>query len=334
MRLTAYTFLFLNLAASISAQKMVLADEPTFNSSVEQDKQNTIPLGGRTNFLDGELSPFLNDTYRIGDEWGKKTVTIETLKTASEAFKRAAFATAKVGGATGFYLGTFNGFHVMATNHHVFTRAYACLGNMVKFPLLEKSFKCTKFFGTWTDIDLALFAIDVKSEQDLQKLESVAGNFDFHESFATGTPLLTVGFGIANNASRSLMGNEDSDCKIFSSAGEFRFMPDPDELNPGPYNAWSTSIGCDVSHGDSGSAIVNKTTGRPIGILWTGRIPKAEKIQQSAFLDNLILNPTEDIWKELTFAVPSVKMHSFFTDLLAQGKLDEVSAKTIESIIK
>ena len=334
MHFTTYTCMFLNLIASMSAQKMIFADEQPLRFLEEQDKQNTIPLGGRTNFLENELSPFLNDTYRIGDEWGKKPVTIETLKTASEAFKRAAFATAKVGGATGFYLGTFNGFHVMATNHHVLTSANACLGKMVKFPLLQKSFKCTNFFGTWTDIDLALFAIEVKSDQDLQKLESVAGNFDFQEPFSAGTPLLTLGFGIANNANRSLVGNEDSDCKIFSSAGEFRFMPDPDEINPGPYKAWSTSIGCDVSHGDSGSAIVNKTTGHPIGILWTGRIPKAEKIQHSAFLDNLLLNPTEDIWKEMTYAVPSVKMHSFFTELLAQGKLEEVSAKTIESIIK
>ena len=34
------------------------------------------------------------EDYRLGDEWGKKRVTDETLKTESKAFQRAASATA------------------------------------------------------------------------------------------------------------------------------------------------------------------------------------------------------------------------------------------------
>ena len=57
-------------------------------------------------------------TYRMGDEWGKKKVTIGELEKKSP-FQRAAMATGSVSGGTAFYLGKYNGFHVVATNHHV-----------------------------------------------------------------------------------------------------------------------------------------------------------------------------------------------------------------------
>src|SRR5262245_48868429 len=68
--------------------------------------------------------------YRMGDEFGKKQVDAASLATASAAYRRASQATAKVGGATGFYLGQFAGVHVMATNHHV-QPSMSCSGRTV-----------------------------------------------------------------------------------------------------------------------------------------------------------------------------------------------------------
>ena len=250
-----------------------------------------------------------SDQYRLGDEWGKKPITALDLPSRSRPFQRASMAAAKVGGGTGFYLGQFNGYYMMATNHHVCPQASDCMGLVVQFPLMGLSFKVNQFFGSWSDIDLALSAVQVTGASDITKLTQVAGNFDFAHGPFTGERLVTAGFGIADNASRKLVVNEDSDCKVFSD--ELRFMGDPDTVNPGPYKAWSFANGCDVSHGDSGSAMVDRDSGAVVGIIWTGRIPKSPKVQSSAFLDQLIANPTDDIWNELSYAVPAIKMGEY-----------------------
>ncbi len=288
-------------------------------------------LGGRPLYFQREATGFKE--YQLGSEWGKKPVTQEWLRAASPAAQRAAFATARVGGATGFYLGTFDGFHVMATNYHVHRNAGSCLGNTVRFPLLNLSFPCKKFFGSWSDIDLALFAIEVGSEEALQKLEGVARNFEFKSQLHPDMPLATVGFGVANNPTRVLVGNEDSDCKVFSGNEDFRYMADPDKVNPGMYKAWSFANGCDVSHGDSGSAMVNRDSGEVVGIIWTGRIPKSVKVQDSSYLDELLKVPTEEVWQELSYAVPASKIHEFFVNELQKGSLKPDSASLIRALI-
>jgi hypothetical protein len=250
----------------------------------------------------------LNETYRLGSEWGKRPVSNSSLAGESPAFRRAALATARAGGATSFYLGTFGGEHIMATNHHVFPSAARCLGSDIRFPLLGLSFKCQEFLGTWDSIDLSLFVIKVDSESDAKALAAVGANFDFASPLKKGQPLLTLGFGVADNPTRALVGNKDSDCKVFSEGDTFRLMSDPDRLNPGTYDAWSFANGCDVSHGDSGSALVDRATGKPIGIIWTGRIPKAKSVQSTAFLDALIASQGVEIWEELSYGVPAAKM--------------------------
>lgn len=256
------------------------------------------------------------DSYRIGDEWGKRPVTAESLAGSRPAFRRAALATARVGGATGFYLGKFAGAHVVATNYHVYSSERACLGARVNFPLLGASGICENFLGTWSDVDLTLFTIRV-SDSDAAKLESVGGNFLFGEDVRPGQPLLTIGFGVAGNIMRTVMANEDSDCYVFSESGEYRFMADPDRWNPGNYRAWSFALGCDVSHGDSGSAIVDRESGHVVGIIWTGNIPKTAAAQSSNGLQEMFKGRSEGIWTELSYAVPSKKIGEHLRSVLA-----------------
>lgn len=273
------------------------------------------------------------ETYRTGDEWGKKPVLTEELSSKSLAFQRAALATASIGGGTSFYLGQFNGYHVMATNHHVCPYDIKCLGKVVKFPLLSLNFKVIKFFGTWTDIDLALFAIEVNTKQEENMITSVAANFSFNGHLHQGQELLTIGFGKGGNPNRQLMANEDSDCRILSGYDEFKFLPDPDELNPGDYKAWTFIHGCDVSHGDSGSAMVDRKTGHVLGIVWTGRIPKSAIAQSSQGINDLVKNNDPALWKELNYAVPASKMKEFFVELLKSGELPRASHDTIQALI-
>jgi hypothetical protein len=294
-----------------------------------------VAFGGRPLHGTQEASLFAgwggNDTYQMGSEWGKKPVTQDVLTQKYPAFVRASKAAARAGGGTGFYLGTFAGYHVMATNHHVFPMASSCLGSEIRFPLLGVNGRCETFFGTWTDVDLALFAVKVDSTESLQKMESVAKNFDFRSSLKAGQDLVTVGFGVARNRSRAPVANDDHDCRVISKDNSFVFMADPDDINPGPYKAWSFAHGCDVSHGDSGSAMVDRATGNVVGILWTGRIPKQARVQDSFYLDTLVGTDHEDVWEQLSYAVPAQKIAEFFSALLEKPETPADTRAVLEA---
>lgn len=272
--------------------------------------------------------------YQIGDEWGKKPVTDLDMK-SDVHFARMATATARIrGGGTGFYLGEFNGRHVVATNHHVCPSANDCAGEKaVDFPFLGFKTKITEFYGSWPEIDLSMFAISASDVNIANALRAVSSPFSFHHELYRSQPLVTIGFGVANNTARRMVANRDQDCVVFSGDGEYRLMADPDDLNPGEYKAWSFSNGCDVSHGDSGSAMMDRGTGHIIGIIWTGRIPKNPKVQSSEYLNELLKTPSEDIWKELSYGVPAVHMYQYLNSQLANGGINKAHQATVQAIL-
>ena len=253
------------------------------------------------------------ETYQIGTEFGKKPVTEATFTSESKVFERAARATARTSnGGTAFYLGKFNGEHVMATNHHVFEDDSSCSHSTITMPLLAKNaqgrFECSHLIGSWDSIDFALFTIKVTNPDDDAQLAAVGRNVEFNSDLKRGELLLTIGFGVAENPRRTMMANQDSDCKVFSDDAEYRLLGDPDDLNPAPYKAWSFINGCDVSHGDSGSAMVDRTTGAVVGIIWTGKIPKKSEVRQPGYTDRILSTNSPEIWSELSMAVPARKI--------------------------
>ncbi len=305
-------------------------DDQALGLSAEEEP---VPaLGGRGDLASVAPTAGVAD-YRMGDEFGKKPVTASSLSTATEAYKRAARATAKVGGATGFYLGKFGDAHVMATNHHV-QPSMSCSGRTATFPLLDNlRFSCQRVFGTWPNVDLALFEITVQRPEDEAKLASVAANFTFDSEIEKGEELITIGFGVAGNSQRVMMGNADSDCRVLSKTAEYRLMADPDELNPGSYKAWSFSHTCDISHGDSGSAVVDRQTGRPVGIVWTGRIPKKAAVQSSAYLAEALATDHPDVWTEMNYAVPASKIREQIEGVIATPSTPDATRRVLTAVI-
>ncbi len=281
----------------------------------------------------GEARPDNVPDYQIGSEWGKVRVTRDMLNSESPAFVRAVSATGRLPvGGTGFYLGKFNGAHVLATNHHVCPTKRSCDGDKVSFPVLKKKFKVTEFLITLPEIDLTLLTIKAKPEDEAE-LMKVAKNFSFDKDVARDMELLTAGFGIGGNPGEVLMVNQDSDCKVYSADKEYRLMADPDTMNPGSYRAWSFAHSCDISHGDSGSAMVERSTGDVIGIVWTGKLPKSTYVQSSSALIALLQNPTEAIWEELNYAVPAPKIRSVLKRNLQSRSLDMKAKSVITSLI-
>lgn len=268
--------------------------------------------------------------YQIGSEWGKEEVTRESLDSEDAIFRRAARATARFGGGTAFYLGKFNGHHIVATNYHVMD-SVNCRAQ-VQFPMLGKNYSCGKIYGVWKEIDLSLFSMQVPAT-DEALLQEIAQNFSYNTSIYPGQEVLTIGFGVAGNPGRRMMANRDSDCKVFSGKDEFRLMADPDELNPGDYSAWSFANGCDVSHGDSGSSYVDRKTGDVLGIVWTGKIPKPVRVRDSKFLDEIFKSQGAEIWTDLTFSVPAVKMREHIQAYVQQNPLQEDFSKTLLEVV-
>lgn len=252
--------------------------------------------------------------YQIGPEWGKTAITAQYLAAASPQLQKAARATARVslgfGGATAFVIGEKDGVLRLATNHHVIEDAAGCRNSRISFPLLNiKNLTCDKIIGTWTDLDLTVFTVAGLTTTQRQDLVKVATDFSYNVPVRKGQKLMTIGFGIAGNPSQqNMMAELDSDCKVYSKDGETRFIKDPDEINPGPYKTWAFAMGCDVSHGDSGSAMFDRETGAVVGLLFTGKIPKDAIARQRSWLDDQYNSNGEGIWKELSFAVPATKI--------------------------
>jgi hypothetical protein len=115
--------------------------------------------------------------------------------------------------------------------------------------------------------------------------------------------------------------------------GEYRQMADPDRWNPGSYRAWSFAMGCDASHGDSGSAIVDRESGRVMGIIWTGRIPKNPAVQSSQTLTQLFRSGDEMIWQELSYAVPAPKIKETL-ERVVSGNMPEDSKRILRALLE
>jgi S1-C subfamily serine protease len=293
-----------------------------------------IQLGGRS----GPVSTFMGDVdnYQIGDVWGKLPLDAGQVRSGSAVLRKAARATARyaglMGGATGFYMGKFNGQHIMGTNHHV-VDGVGCRNVRLIFPFLGTNgvtVKCKRIIGHWTDADFGLIVLDIPASQE-SLFNGVGVNFAYDKKIEHGTPLLTVGFGIAKNpGQRNMMVNQDNDCKVYSATGDYRLMGDPDTINPGPYKAWSFAHGCDISHGDSGSAFFDRNTGEMVGIVWTAATPKDPRVLTRDYLDHLD-SSSEEIWTKLGYTVPATKIGDVLKSI--EPSLPADDAKTVEAIL-
>jgi hypothetical protein len=259
--------------------------------------------------------------YQIGPEWGKKATTREALSNETAVVQRASKATVRVrltmGGATGFVIGERDGKVLFATNHHVIQGQDSCNGATITFEMLNlPSYRCAEVVKTSTDLDLTIFTVKGITDSDRPAILAVAKSF-VNDTPMKGQQLVTVGYGTAGNpGQRSLMIGKDSDCKTYSPDSEMRYMADPDTYNPGPYKTWMFATGCDVSHGDSGSAMVDLESGEVVGIISTGKIPKDAIVRDGSFLSRIYDQSSEEVWQELSYSVPASKIVEVMGDIL------------------
>jgi hypothetical protein len=246
-------------------------------------------------------------SYQIGSEWSKTPIHSNNIASFEPSIRRLALVTAKIRGGTAFYLGKYRGLHVIATNHHVCPLGAVCLNQIAEFTLLGKKYKIEGWLGTFKSVDLTLMALKVPLEDEFL-FEGKGTTFSYKYELKAGQKLVTLGFGAAGNPNSELVVSQDSDCIILSANGAVRLMPDPDTTQPAPDLVWSFANGCDLSHGDSGSPIIDRESGALIGLIWTGKMPKDPKIQSSTYVQNRVGTQDEAVWTEFSYAVPASKI--------------------------
>lgn len=256
------------------------------------------------------LLPFavFSMSYQVGSKWSKKN-----LSKVDERFQVLKESVGEVGArATLFYIGQRYGKQLAITNYHVCPiientivgNRNRCDGQGVSFyyfrnqkgkylkGVIKKVLKIDK------SLDLAILEI---SFTDIQEFERMPKALKIsNEKPYLGQELISIGYGLYNNEFGVLMIEEDSfECQVFSK--DLRFIRDPDTVNPIDYMVNSFLHGCDVSHGDSGSPILDRNTLEVVGLLWSGKYPKSNSISKDGFHQL----PIEFLWKELNFASPS-----------------------------
>jgi len=245
-------------------------------------------------------------SYQVGEFWSKKHI-----RKASQDLQFLKESVGEVGArATLFYIGKNNNKHWAITNNHVCpdqildgVKKNRCDGQWIQF-FYYRNQRGAVLKGKIKQVPLIIKSLD------LSLLEISFDNLkDFNRapralSFSNHTPtyyqeLISIGYGVYNNEYGSLKIEEDSfECRVFSD--ELRLLNDPDTLNPIPYKVTSFLHGCDVSHGDSGSPILDRYSHEVVGLLWTGKYPKDDQVSQAGF-ESL---PQEFLWKQLNYASP------------------------------
>jgi hypothetical protein len=258
-------------------------------------------------------------SYQVGEFWSKKHIN-----RSSRSAQKLKESIGEVGArATLFYIGKFNNKHWAITNNHVcpnLVRTPKKVKNRCKSQWITfhyyKNKKGNSLSGTIKSVPYII------KNLDLALLEISFDNLDTFTrapkalTLSSQKPhlhqeLISVGYGIYKNEYGSLMIEENSfECQVFSRT--IRLIQDPDTVNPINYRVHSFLHGCDVSHGDSGSPILDRATHEVVGLLWTGKYPKSRDISQLGF-ESL---PLEFLWQELNYASPSFmikeELDSFF----------------------
>lgn len=237
------------------------------------------------------------EIYRVGDEWSRPEVTAEMARSLPTGEQTWLKRIARFPRGTGFLLGIEGGSGWLFTNRHVAPTDAHCTGvEAVQFVVSQVKARCKKRIQAWSEHDLALIQIefDLAGPGELASLPWLRVPSSLKNT--RGDWLATAGFGIAGHAaSPPLTLNRDSDCRSFSN--HERSVGDPPVL--------SFAHGCDTSSGDSGSPIWERETGQWMGVVWSGFVPKIDRVQKSLELLTWLTQAEDEplAWETMNFGV-------------------------------
>lgn len=226
-----------------------------------------------------------------------------------------------------FYLGEFAGRHVFATNSHILPDEKSCKGFWIRndvMPGKNSTFQCKEVIARYPDIDLALFTSTDPDTLQAEFLKTHKLQFDFSKNIPSGTRLLTVGHGLyrlmfsrpnKNKMYPSI--NLSEECVLGEDTATARKISDPDAIGYDlTSSVWSIPHGCETSHGDSGSPLINAKSLRVVGINWSMGNFKPKNLEYKSMTAG-------QRWELSSMAVPAWKIREKFVEILDSGQLDD-----------
>lgn len=272
--------------------------------------------------------------YQIGSVNGRFKVDPAMLGEDS-AYRRSVLASGRIVSETAFYIGRFAGEHIAVTNRHVVmgrNPRIDCVNWKIRFTFLlgPEAVRCAYVIVSWPQLDLALISLQIDSPEAARVLQENALEFDFASPIRFGQPLLTAGYGgFGNEAHDDLMVNQDADCRVMSPDDTFRLRP-VDNPRGASAASWSFALGCDSSPGDSGSAVLDRRSGKVVGVLWTGHTGKPDWIRDSAVLRRRVTQENSGVvWHFLNYATPAPKIREIVLKDLAENRFEERTAEIL-----
>lgn len=256
---------------------------------------------------------------QVGDDYSKESYSDVYKSTDNDNIKKlientvlinTTTAKGRTGRGSGFYLGVHRGQDLFLTNNHVLTKKECeSSSNGATISFLKKGLKvgkvkCSKVlasYGEKQESDMTLFTVQRDS---LRGMLGTGLEIDFHFSPVAGTLLVQNGFGIkgrvrSRSAERMLTRYSanvamDSDCLIVSPDNKLDYSSQHHVKN-------SFATGCDTARGDSGSAVIDRQTGRVVGLIWaqgSSNVKSSKKLR-----DELIGTNHERVWDSMSYAI-------------------------------
>lgn len=275
---------------------------------------------------------YKTEDYRYGNNWSRRAIKKTDIK--NNIIKSAVVSSVEINGASGIYVGKFNGVHLIATANHVINYPgcdLLALGGFRASNGLSNSL--SGCLATFPELDLAIITFDLDDPTNESKLKAFSRNFAFDEIPQEGEELVFVGHGIAGNPKQKLMLGMDDDCRVVSKTGETRLLDDPDKINPNGYASWQIADACDVSHGDSGAGLFSRKTGKLLSLISTGTFPVDRRFQNSSLLHEQLKKDPELAWT-MNLSVPAFKMREVIQKRIMERQFDQETVKTLEAFLR
>jgi hypothetical protein len=282
---------------------------------------------------------FNSDPFQIGSTWGAEEVTSNFLNTENSfEITRAAVNTVYIrtlfAKGTGFFLGEHNGDMLVATNAHVLKNIPSCTVSpvIIDFNSINLTYTCSKVIGIWRSIDFAIISLNTNptSHRALSRIEPL--QFDFKADILKNNLLMTIGHGDKNSSGSKLTLKRDEDCRVYSPSEQFKRLKNPVEKDA--LSVLSFAMGCDIAPGDSGSPVMDRKTGKVLGIAWSTYSPKPAIVRSQAYMERLREQESEDVWEYLSYAVPASEIRQELIRWTYQVQRSRIMAKRRETILR
>lgn len=310
MRLFATLNIGLTLLCALTAYSQVP------KATAEPQRFNLTPpeIAFRQNFAAQDFAPFDFETF-----WSRKDVLLWDESKNSDLLNLTARIDSEKGG-TAFYVGKYAGYYLMITNYHTFSEQICANSKtQIYFQQLKQRLRCQKLIAQFKDIEVTFFAIRIPDSLK-PYFETHQLKFDFQKSAQLREPLLTAGFGDYQNTSRRLTFEDSSHCMVLTDPLQPRFI----QATGTPFGAWSFVHGCEISSGDSGSAVLNRNTNKIVGINWATHADKSQDEENYKQIENFIQTQSPKLWTSFSLVTPAWVIKKYVQEYTEQFLLENV----------